>query len=98
MWSNRGCFSIQRLPDYALSGCVVETPCFLQQQSDSTEREHLTLNEHDFNYLSSLDYTLVPSLSREDARALLPWVLHRWHPSRQHFTSEVERCVPWRTP
>ncbi|CCW70240.1 unnamed protein product [Phytomonas sp. Hart1] len=89
MWSNRGNFPIHRVPDYKRSACV-ETPFFLKQQSDSTEREHLSFDVDDFNYISSLDYTLVPTLSCEDAHVLLAWVLHRWLPERQHFPSEAE--------
>lgn len=57
---------------------MLTTPAYSEQHLNPTARAALTLGDDEFNFVATLAYTLVPSLSREDVHSLLPWLLARW--------------------
>lgn len=79
MWTRRKLFPTLDVP-VTPQPAAVATPYFVQQQQKVKEgTADFTLDEDTYNFLASLGYTLVPSLSAEEAVQLLSWALPpRW--------------------
>jgi hypothetical protein len=72
MWTRRKLFPTLDVPVLPQPAAVT-TPYFLQQHKNGPG--DLTLEEGAYNFIASLHYTLVPSLSPQEAAQLLSWAL-----------------------
>ncbi|KAG5484099.1 hypothetical protein LSCM1_05954 [Leishmania martiniquensis] len=73
MWTRRRVFptlAVTATPHKA----ALTTPHY-DEQCNKERAETFTLEDSAFNFISALDYTLVPALSTEEAAALLSWTL-----------------------
>ncbi|EPY21766.1 hypothetical protein STCU_06904 [Strigomonas culicis] len=73
MWAKRRTFYPKEAADADGAPRAAETPRYLQQKSAGASEGEMS--EHDFNFIASLGYGLIPEVTREEAAALLPWVL-----------------------
>ncbi|KPI89653.1 hypothetical protein ABL78_1234 [Leptomonas seymouri] len=72
MWTRRKLFPTLEVPT-APQPAAVATPSFRRQQQSGAR--DFALDEDAYNFLVSLGYTLVPSLSPQEAAQLLAWAL-----------------------